>query len=107
MTLLIKANEQQVYMNISGDVYAEHIEFLQNNLIERLQYGYRHIVIDINDVKQFDNKGIAMLTYVRNRLLKMGGELIINDKEDLIQTEFKLHLNRLCPEGYSRTYPGT
>ena len=84
MTLLIKANEQQVYMTINGDIYAEHIEFLQNNLIERLQYGYRRIVIDISDVTQFDDKGIAMLTDVRSRILKIGGELIIKGKNGVV-----------------------
>ncbi|AIF50422.1 STAS domain-containing protein [Pelosinus sp. UFO1] len=84
MTLLIKADEQQVYMNINGDVYSEHVNFLQDNLIERLHYGYRHIVLDVNDVRQFDDKGIAMLTYIRSKLHKLGGNLIINDKNGAV-----------------------
>ncbi|GBG58154.1 hypothetical protein SPFL3102_01874 [Sporomusaceae bacterium FL31] len=79
MSIWVKADSSQVYMNISGVVLAEHVEFLRSNLLSRLQYGYRRITINMNNVSDFDNDGLLMLDYVRNQICQQGGELIIED----------------------------
>jgi len=79
-----KTDEKEVYIHINGEVCAEHIDFLHNNLMARLQYGYRRIVLDVNNVKRFDNTGITMLKTIRDRILKRGGELIIEDKNGIV-----------------------
>ncbi|MBC8015812.1 MAG: STAS domain-containing protein [Sporomusaceae bacterium] len=84
MSLWMKTNEKEVYMNINGEVCLEHIEFLQNKLMDRLQYGYRRIVLDVTDVKRFDHAGIPMLKAIAEQMLKRGGELIIKDKNDVV-----------------------
>ncbi|HEY3426742.1 MAG TPA: STAS domain-containing protein [Negativicutes bacterium] len=84
MGIWMKGDSQQVYMNISGDVYAEHIDFLQDKLLDHVQYGYRRIVININDVDSFDSHGLVMLRYVSRQVSKSGGELIIEDKKGVV-----------------------
>ncbi len=79
MSIWVKADSCQVYMNISGTVSAEHVEFLRSNLLSRLQYGYQRITVNLNNVSDFDNDGVRMLCYVREQLGKSGGELIIED----------------------------
>ncbi|MPN40353.1 hypothetical protein SDC9_187889 [bioreactor metagenome] len=79
MSIWVKADASQVYMNISGVVLAEHVEFLRSNLMSRIQYGYRRITINMNNVVNFDSQGKQMLDYVRKRIDQNGGELIIED----------------------------
>jgi len=80
----MKTDSQEVYMNLSGDVLIEHMEFLRNKLLGSLQYGYRRIVMNMNDVRNFDRKGLGMLSDVRYQVLKNGGELIIEDKNGVV-----------------------
>ncbi|EGO65218.1 STAS domain-containing protein [Acetonema longum] len=79
MSIWVKADSQQVYINISGDVFTEHIELLQSSLLEHLYYGYRRIVLNMNDVRNFDHNGLAMLRFVRERFAKYGGVIILED----------------------------
>jgi len=84
MSFWIKADGKEVYLNMHGEVYAEQMEFLQNNLMEHFQYGYRRIVLDLNNVKWFDNSGIPMLISIREGMLKRGGELIVKDRNSIV-----------------------
>ncbi|MDF2634310.1 MAG: Sulfate transporter/antisigma-factor antagonist [Pelosinus sp.] len=81
MSVWMTADNRQVYMNVSGDVFVEHLSFLELKLLERLQYGYRRIVVNINDIGHLDNESIHVFQYVRKRMLQHGGELIIEDEK--------------------------
>lgn len=84
MTVWVKCDSEQAYLGISGAVYEEHVSFLQDKLLDRLQYGYKRIVVDMNEVHSFDSSGVGMLRYVHNRVLRIGGELVIVDKRGLV-----------------------
>ncbi len=68
-------------MNVSGDVFVEHLNFLEQNMLKHLQYGYRRIVVNINNIGHLDHDGIHVFQYVREKMLKHGGELIIEDEK--------------------------
>ncbi|MEG6585169.1 STAS domain-containing protein [Dendrosporobacter sp. 1207_IL3150] len=77
MSIWVKADSCQVYMHISGAVCSEHIDFLEYNLLNRLHYGYRRIIINMQNVSMLDSEGAKMLSYVRDQVSRKGGELII------------------------------
>lgn len=79
MSIWVKADSCQVYMNISGAVAAEHVEFLRSHLLNRLQYGYQRIIVNLNNVSELDGDGLMMFRYVRDQIGKKGGELIFED----------------------------
>nr|WP_092070726.1 STAS domain-containing protein [Dendrosporobacter quercicolus]NSL48355.1 STAS domain-containing protein [Dendrosporobacter quercicolus DSM 1736]SDM14228.1 STAS domain-containing protein [Dendrosporobacter quercicolus] len=79
MSIWVKADACQVYMNISGAVCAAHVEFLRNHLLNRLQYGYQKIIVNLNNVSDLDQHGLMMFRYVRDQVDKKGGELIFED----------------------------
>lgn len=79
MSVWVTADSSQVYMNVSGDVFVEHLSFLEQNLLKHLQYGYRRIIVNINNIGHLDSNGVNLFQYVRERVLKHGGELIIED----------------------------
>ena len=85
MSIWAKADYQQVSMNISGNVLAEHLDFLKNNMLERFRYGYRRIILNINEAESFDKQGIPMLSYMQELLEKGGGEFLIEDAKDLLK----------------------
>lgn len=86
MSIWVRSESAQVYINISGDVCAEHVEFLRNKLLEHLQYGYRRIVINMDDVQNCHNHALTMLNYVQWQMSKCEGVLIIEDGNGLIGT---------------------
>lgn len=85
MSIWVKSDFKQVYINIGGDVCAEHIEFLKNKLLDHLHDGYRRIVVNIDDVHNCHSHALAMLSYVQYRMLTCDGELIIEDKHGIIE----------------------
>lgn len=80
MSVWVTADNREVYVNISGDVFLEHLGFLEQNLLKHLLYGYRRIVVNINEIGHLDDSGIHIFREVRKRMLQHGGELIIEDK---------------------------
>lgn len=84
MSIWMRVDAEKVYMNISGDVFKEHVDFLGKNLQERLRYGYRNITVNVNDVSSFAPDGLLMLRDIRDRVLKIGGNLIVEDKNGVI-----------------------
>ncbi|AJQ28786.1 STAS domain-containing protein [Pelosinus fermentans] len=81
MSVWVTTDNRQVYMNVSGDVFVEHLNFLEQNMLKHLQYGYRRIVVNINNIGHLDHDGIQVFQYVREKMLKHGGELIIEDEK--------------------------
>ncbi len=81
MSVWVTTDNLQVYMNVSGDVFVEHLNFLEQNMLKHLQYGYRRIVVNINNIGHLDHDGIQIFQYVREKMLKHGGELIIEDEK--------------------------
>jgi len=87
MSIWTKATMQGVHLSIRGDIYSEHIEFLQNILLERLRYGFRYIVIEIMGICLCVDQAAAMLEYVRSRFRHEGGELIVQNRSSSFQID--------------------
>lgn len=78
MSIWSKADYKQVRITIQGDVLAEHLELLKNYFLDKLQYGYRRISLDMNAVQSFHPALVQLLAYVRQQFGRQGGELFID-----------------------------
>lgn len=87
MTIWVKDDSEKVQLGISGDVNREHIEFLQMKLLDRIQSGYRRIIINMHNVGNFDMQGLDMLKNIHHQVSIIGGELIIEGKYGLAENQ--------------------
>lgn len=77
MSMWTRTTAQEVYISIRGDIYHEHIEYLQNSLLEQLLYGYQYIVLDLTGVCSYQDYMSEALQNVQSRIEKKGGNLIV------------------------------
>lgn len=77
MTICVKDDYEKVHLYISGDINSDLLQVLNVRLLDKIQYGYRRIIINIHGVQNLDHSGMETLQTICGRLSAMGGELII------------------------------
>ena len=89
---MIKINERDVCVTVTpqGDVVADHVEELKNELAELVHYEYKTITVDLKNVEMIDSMGIGMLVSVKNSLKRYGGELTVINTLNEIAEMFRL-----------------
>lgn len=85
MSIWSKLDFRQVTVTVSGEILAEHVDMLKHNLLDRLQYGYHQVLLDMNSVHGFPVSLIAVLAELRQRFAKRGGELVIDYQNGTVQ----------------------
>ncbi|CUH94641.1 hypothetical protein P22_0707 [Propionispora sp. 2/2-37] len=85
MSIWSKLDFRQVTITVSGEMFAEHVDMLKHNLLDRLQYGYHRVLLDMNSVREFPVSLIAVLAELRQRFAKHGGELVIDYQNGMIR----------------------
>lgn len=85
MSIWVKVDSEQVYMNISGDVLEEHSDFLKRKLLERFSYGYRKMTLNVNQVRSFDRQAMFMLGDMQELIESSGGQFLIEDNKNMLK----------------------
>jgi len=86
----VSEKDKEVIVTPTGDVVAEHVEELKNEIVELVHYEYKHIIVDFKNVEMIDSMGIGMLVSTKNSLKRIDGELTVMNLTNDIMEMFKL-----------------
>jgi anti-sigma B factor antagonist len=83
-------NENIIIIDISGEVDLYNSPNIKDMIIDKMNSGYKKIVLNLNDVSYIDSSGIGTLIYCRTTLNQANGQLKIINIKDSVKRIFEL-----------------
>lgn len=77
MSLWVRTDWSEVVIQVKGTVNSEHVEYLQERLLNCLREGYRKMKVSLNEVEIMDRSCESMLQEFERLLAARGGSLIV------------------------------
>ena len=90
MQLNTRLNENIIIIDITGEVDLYNSPNIKDMIIDKMNSGYKKIVLNLNDVSYIDSSGIGTLIYCRTTLNQANGQLKIINIKDSVKRIFEL-----------------
>ena len=90
MQLNTRFNENIIIIDITGEVDLYNSPNIKDMIIDKMNSGYKKIVLNLNDVSYIDSSGIGTLIYCRTTLNQANGQLKIINIKDSVKRIFEL-----------------
>lgn len=86
----------QVIVNLSGELYVEGAEILREKLIRYMEEGQNHFWIKMDKVDYIDSSGLGVLVSIHKRTRQSSGSLVISGVTGFVKELFELtRLNKV------------
>ena len=86
----ITIDNNLVKVILSGSIYVEDAQTIRGRLLDYVDRGHCHFVVDLSIVEYIDISGLAALVAVRNNALRQGGDVKITGLRGLVKELFEL-----------------
>ncbi len=77
MSLWVRTDWREVVIEVKGRVNSEHVEYLQERLLNCLREGYRKMKVSLCEVEMMDRSCEKMLQEFERLLAARGGRLTV------------------------------
>ncbi|WP_027965430.1 STAS domain-containing protein [Halalkalibacillus halophilus] len=96
MIVEIKSEGQWRIVELAGDIKVEEAGVLREKMLDLIDHGKDHIIIDFTRVDFIDSTGLGVLVGIHKRIKMVNGELVIRGTKGSIRDIFELtRLNQI------------
>jgi len=81
---------------LEGSMYVQQAHDVRNELLERIDKGEHHLVIDMTRLDYIDSSGLGALIAIHKRAQQFGGTMKVKGLNGAVKTVFEMtRLNRM------------
>lgn len=96
MAFDIKADKNEVKVNLEGKIFVEDAAQLREKLLDLIGTGYRRFVINMSQATYIDSSGLGVLVAIHKRAIEHGGGVVIQGLQGAVRELFLMtRLNKV------------
>ena len=90
MNLRIETNGDTVVVRIHGSLYVNDAAALRMELLNYIQKGQKHFIIDLTQTDYIDSSGLGVLVGIHKRAMEHKGSVRIRGLQGVVRELFEL-----------------
>lgn len=96
MSIDIRVEKNEVYVELEGKIYVEDAAVMREKLIELTEQGKSRFMFDMQKLNYIDSSGLGVLVAIHKRAIERGGGIVVRGLQGAVKELFQLtRLNKV------------
>lgn len=96
MSIDIRVDKNEVYVELEGKIYVEDAAVMREKLIELTEQGKSRFIFDMQKLTYIDSSGLGVLVAIHKRAIERGGGIVVSGLQGAVKELFQLtRLNKV------------